>query len=164
MAPLASPIAIFVSNPDINHGEFLPVAIQINSTKKSPVYTPADGDDWKVAKLLVQSAAFTTAEIIEHLLHSHIVNGPICASYKRHIPSLHPLGQLLLQHCLGTLTTSIVAKYILLPPNGQVDNIFTIGYRGQADILNDGFNKWSYEMNSPEYRLKVRSIFTSKLI
>ena len=156
MIPLASPIAIFVSNPDINHGEFLPVAIQVNSSQNYPVYTPADGDRWKVAKLFVQSAAFTTAEIVEHLLHSHIVNAPICASYKRHIPLTHPLGQLLLHHCLGTLTTSVVAQYSLLPHKGEIDNIFTIGYRGQADILNDGFNKWSYKMSDPLYRFKVR--------
>ena len=159
MAPLASPIAIFVSNPDFNHGEFLPVAIQVNSTQDSPVYTPVDGDNWKTAKLLVQSASFTVAEISEHLLHAHLANGPVCLATRRHIAPTHPLSDVINQHCVGTLTTSTVAKHILLPQGGQADNIFTVGHQGQNDILKNGFNKWSYNMNNPHYRLEVRYVY-----
>ena len=155
MLPLASPIAIFVSNPDVNNGEFLPVAIQINSTRNSPVYTPDDGDNWIIAKILVQSAVFTLGELLEHLLHTHIVNDPLCVAGKRNLPVAHPMAQLVRQHCRGTLTTNKVGEISLLPVGGRVDRLLTVGFSGQNDILNNGFNKWSYDMHDPSYRLKV---------
>lgn len=155
MIPLTSPIAIFVSNPDVNNGEFLPVAIQINSTQNSPVYTPEDGDKWTIAKLAVQSAAFTLAELLEHLLYTHMVNDPLCLSGKRNLPIAHPMSQLIRQHCRGTLTTNKVGELSLLPAGGRVDRILTVGFRGQNDVLNNGFNKFSFNMHDPNYRLKV---------
>ncbi|RDD39626.1 Allene oxide synthase-lipoxygenase protein [Trichoplax sp. H2] len=164
MMTLMSPIAIFVSNPDVNHGEFLPVAIQINSTQNSPVYTPDDGDNWTIAKILVQMSAFTTAELLEHLLHTHLVNDPLCVSGKRNIPITHPVGQLIRQHCRGTLTTNKVGELSLIPLGGRVDRILTVGFKGQNDVINNGFNTWSFNNHDPNYRLKKSGLLDKQAL
>ncbi|QRK10607.1 hypothetical protein JQX13_11260 [Archangium violaceum] len=99
-----------------------PVAIQCGQDPRNhPVFTPADGEAWKRAKLVVTVADFNHHETISHLARTHLLVGPIVMATRRCIPDTHPVSTLLRPHFEGTLSINDKAQATLVAPGHEVD-------------------------------------------
>lgn len=98
------------------------VAIQCGQDPRSHrVFTPADGDAWRKAKLVVTVADFNHHEMISHLGRTHLLIGPIVIATRRCIPDEHPVSTLLRPHFEGTLHINDLAVTTLVAPGREVD-------------------------------------------
>ena len=105
---MTSPIAFFVvgeSEPGTLK-RLNPVAIQMDSTPDSKVYTPLDGKDWFLAKSFVQRADFNTLHLIEKRLKTHLYLDAACTLVEKYFSEYHPVYQLIRQHCRAALETN----------------------------------------------------------
>lgn len=111
----------------------------------SPVYQSSDGHKWLLAKQIFQVADFAHAEMIEHLLKTHLVLEPICVVAKRALSEFHPLSHLLRWHCRGLFVTNSYGLPRLVLPNGYMHKLFAIGNVGAIELLNKGYADMSWE-------------------
>lgn len=116
------PLALFVRTLA---GPLAPVAIQCTPTPgpNSPVQTPRDGEHWKMAKLVVQSADATKQGVIEHLGHCHIFASAVALTTARELAPNHPLRVLLWPHFEMTLAANATMRTAVIGPGGFVDEL-----------------------------------------
>jgi arachidonate 15-lipoxygenase len=99
-----------------------PVAIQCGQNPRNhPIFTSADGEAWKRAKVVVTVADFNHHETISHLARTHLLVGPIVMATRRCIPDAHPVSTLLRPHFEGTLSINDKAQATLVAPGHEVD-------------------------------------------
>lgn len=99
-----------------------PVAIQCGQDPRSHrVFTPADGDAWKKAKVVVTVADFNHHELVSHLGRTHLLIGPMVIATHRCLPAGHPVSTLLRPHFEGTLNINDMAQATLVAPGHEVD-------------------------------------------
>ncbi|WP_053066120.1 lipoxygenase family protein [Archangium gephyra] len=99
-----------------------PVAIQCGQDPRNhQIFTPADGEAWKKAKLVVTVADFNHHELISHLGLTHLLIGPLAIATHRCIPDAHPVSVLLRPHFEGTLNINDMAQATLVAPGHEVD-------------------------------------------
>ena len=104
---MTSPIAFFVvSETDPGIKRLVPVAIQMDSTPDSKVYTPLDGKDWFLAKSFVQRADFNSLHLIKKRLKTHLYLDAPCTLVEKYFSEYHPIYQLIRQHCRAALETN----------------------------------------------------------
>lgn len=104
---MTSPIAFFVvSEAELGIKRLNPVAIQMDYTPDSKVYTPLDGKNWFLAKSFVQRADFNSLHLIEKRLKTHLYLDAPCTLSEKYFSEYHPVYQLLRQHCRAALETN----------------------------------------------------------
>jgi arachidonate 15-lipoxygenase len=120
---LYAPLALFVSA--IGGGPFLPVAIQCSQTPGSsnPIFTPADGNAWLLAKTIVDIADGNYHEAGTHLGRTHLIMEPFVLASARNLAWRHPIVQLLAPHFEGTLAINDMAWKHLISDTGAVDRL-----------------------------------------
>ena len=119
-----APFALF-ARPR-NSDRLKAVAIQCNPDPNvNPIFTPADGWCWQLAKTVVQVADSNHHELISHLAHTHLILEPITVSTHRRLSYRHPLYRLLKPHCEGTVFINKLAHEILLPEGTPVPVLLT---------------------------------------
>lgn len=118
-----APLALFALPREGSQPRRLqPVAIQCGQDPRNhPVFTPADGEAWKRAKLVVTVADFNHHETVSHLARTHLLMGPIVMATRRCIPDEHPVSTLLRPHFEGTLSINDKAQATLVAPGQEVD-------------------------------------------
>jgi arachidonate 15-lipoxygenase len=108
-----------------------PIAIQCNPKPgpDNPVFTPADGWNWMLAKTVVEMADGNYHEAISHFARTHLLVEPFVISAHRQLAENHPLMILLLPHFEGTLAINDAAHRHLIADGGAVDKLMagTIG-------------------------------------
>ncbi len=130
---LAAPIAAFVSGDD----GLMPVGIQCGQkpTEETPIYTPADGVAWQMAKTSVQVADGNFQGIVSHLGYCHLVMESVIISAQRQLSSEHPLKVLLKPHFEFTLAANDVAKRTLIGPGGNTDRLQSGTIEGSTHLV-----------------------------
>ena len=103
------------------------------------MYTPKDGFNWDLAKLLVQGADFLFSQIHEHLLRTHFRMETVCVSLYRHLSGLHPLHELLKYHCRGLFPLNANGTIVLLSPGKYAHALFPVGHLGAFKLLQKGY-------------------------
>ncbi|WP_445633986.1 Lipoxygenase domain-containing protein [Nostoc sp. DSM 114161] len=117
-----SPLALFVVPPASNPSRSLvPLAIQCKS--EHPVFTPLDGENWAIAKSIVQMADSNYHELVSHLGRTHLFIEPFVIATKRRLPANHHLRILLEPHFEGTILINYGAHKILVADRRQVDEL-----------------------------------------
>ncbi|MFN6536375.1 MAG: lipoxygenase family protein [Nostoc sp. EkiNYC01] len=117
-----SPLALFVVPPSSNPSRSLvPVAIQCHP--EHPVFTPLDGENWTIAKNIVQMADSNYHELVSHLGRTHLFIEPFVIATKRRLPTKHHLRILLEPHFEGTILINYGAHKVLIADGGQVDTL-----------------------------------------
>lgn len=115
-----SPLALFVVPPSSNPSRSLiPVAIQCQP--EHPVFTPLDGENWAIAKSIVQMADSNYHELVSHLGRTHLFIEPFVIATKRRLPANHHLRILLEPHFEGTILINYGAHQLLIADRRQVD-------------------------------------------
>jgi arachidonate 15-lipoxygenase len=88
---------------------------------ENPIFTPADGWGWTLAKTHVSVADTIAGAIYFHHARTHLVGEPICVSMHRQLATNHPLFVLLAPHFEGTLSINSVGYDTVFAPDGILD-------------------------------------------
>ena len=90
-----APLALFAVPP--GGRSLVPVAIQCASRPGpgNPIFLPRDGDDWLIAKTIVQIADANVHEVVSHLALTHLVIEPFIVATHNQLSPTHPLSVLL---------------------------------------------------------------------
>jgi arachidonate 15-lipoxygenase len=126
-----APIAVFARVPD---GRLRPVVIQTGQrpSPESPLWTPADGVAWRMAKAVVNSAEMLVNSAVAHLGMCHLTAEVIiCVSHRTLAPT-HPLLHLLTPHFRYTMATNETARTSILNPGGTQE--YLLGGTNEADF------------------------------
>src|SRR6185295_4867594 len=119
-----APLALFAVPPDgQSRGRSLvPVAIQCGPRPgpDNPIFLPRDGDNWFMAKSIVQVADTNVHQAASHLGRTHLFIEPFVIATHNQLSRTHPLFQLLTPHFEGTLAINEGALS-LLASRGLVD-------------------------------------------
>ncbi len=107
---LASPIAVFLEAPGFHDGcELVPLAIQVDHPKApghNPVYTPDDGDAWRIAKAFFEAADSDFQSLATHPGRTHMALSAFCLAAARQLAPNHPVSVLLRPHTRYTLASA----------------------------------------------------------
>ena len=119
-----APLALFAVPPDgQSRGRSLvPVAIQCGPRPgtNNPIFLPHDGDNWFMAKSIVQVADTNVHQAASHLGRTHLFIEPFVIATHNQLSRSHPLFLLLTPHFEGTLAINEGALG-LLASRGLVD-------------------------------------------
>jgi arachidonate 15-lipoxygenase len=121
-----APLALFAVPPSGSSSRsLLPVAIQCQqpSVPNNPIFTPLSGDNWQVAKTILQMADGNYHELVSHLGRTHLFIEPFAIATRRQLPTNHPLRVLLDPHLEGTILINYGAHKLLVADKGRVDQI-----------------------------------------
>lgn len=119
-----APKALFVLPRGTGLRRLVPVAIQCGQDPKAyPIFTPADGEAWKQAKVVVDGADGNYHELISHLGHTHLLIEPIVVATHRRLANEHPISKLLRPHFEGTISINNAAQRTLITAGHQVDEV-----------------------------------------
>ncbi|CAN0326469.1 unnamed protein product [Ectocarpus sp. 6 AP-2014] len=101
-----------------------PVGIQLSQgDTATPIFTPDDGYNWKIAKACFEAADFIIHEVVSHLGNTHVVlEGPM-VSMNRQLPKEHPVHALFAPHVEGTALINWGADELLMPADAAVDRL-----------------------------------------
>lgn len=154
-----SPIALFVSKKvGWRFNELVPVAIQMDYTPDSEVYTPESGDNWMIAKLNVQITDLGYSQIVEHLAKVHFFIEPFCISLKRTLPPTHPLNQMLKYHCREVIVPNTFGAPSLVDEFKFMDLLFAYGNDGANRLLRDAHEFSTWEVTDFRSNIKKRGL------
>ena len=100
-----------------------PVAIQCGPRPgaDNPIFLPRDGDDWRMAKTIVQIADANFHQAVSHLGRTHLFIEPFVIATHNQLSPTHPLSIVLTPHFAGTLAINDPAARILAAAGGLVD-------------------------------------------
>ena len=113
----------------------------------------------------IQRADLFYAELIEHLLKTHLLMEPICVIMRRTLSAFHPLYQIFRWHCRGLLVTNNLGIKALLDKGEFLHQLFAIGQLGGVELLNRAYPDLSWLDTEFDKNLEViictQEIFTS---
>lgn len=119
-----APLALFAvpSDGQSRGRSLVPVAIQCGPRPgpDNPIFLPRDGDNWFMAKSIVQVADTNVHQAASHLGRTHLFIEPFVIATHNQLSRTHPLFQLLTPHFEGTLAINEGALS-LLASRGLVD-------------------------------------------
>ena len=115
-----APLALFTVPP--GGRSLVPVAIQCGPKPgtDNPIFLPRDGDNWFMAKNIVQVADTNVHQAASHLGRTHLFIEPFVIATHNQLSPTHPLFLLLTPHFEGTLAINEGALN-LLASRGLVD-------------------------------------------
>ena len=123
----------------------------------APVYTPADGFNWLLAKKAFEVTDFAYVELIEHLLKTHITVEPICVVLHRQISDKHPLHQILKYHCRGVFPANNVGLFRLVAEGQILDKLFALGNTGALTLMAREYSQLTWDDTDFHENLRVSS-------
>ncbi|MBN8611524.1 MAG: lipoxygenase [Deltaproteobacteria bacterium] len=155
---LYAPIALFVR--PVSGPALLPVAIQCGQTPGDayPIWTPADGPRWKMARTIVQIADGNDHETRQHLGKAHGVMEAVVLAGMRNLPPQHPLHVLLTPHFETTLQINDSAKNSLVAPGGGVDHVLGGTLETSVRLTALGLAELRIDEASPIKQLALRKV------
>jgi Lipoxygenase len=155
---LTQPITLFYVGSE---GQFLPIAIQLfQSPDAGPIFTPNDDPGlWLAVKTFAQSADAQVHEVIEHLLHGHLIVEVFDVAMHRTLPDAHPINQLLSPHLEYTMAVNESARTKMLAPGGPIDRTMAVGAMGAFELLGRGWwEHWDFTRHDIPKDLAARGV------
>ncbi|MDZ8189981.1 MAG: lipoxygenase family protein [Nostoc sp. ChiSLP02] len=141
-----APLALFVVPPASNPSRSLvPLAIQCQSERA--VFTPLDGENWMVAKSIVQMADSNYHEIVSHLGRTHLFIEPFVIATKRRLPANHHLRILLEPHFEGTILINYGAHKLLVADRRQVDELLASTIESDRELTVEAAQDYLHHFN-----------------
>jgi len=159
-----SPIALFASAKRGESNELVPVAIQMDYKPDSRVYTPKDGDNWRIAKLNLQLTDLGYSQMVEHLAKIHYFIEPFCVCLKRTLPPLHPLHQILKYHCREVIIPNTFGTPALTHQLGFMSNLFGYGEAGAKKLIRAARPLSTWEVTDFRGNIKKRGLDDKTLL
>ncbi|CAH3134159.1 unnamed protein product, partial [Pocillopora meandrina] len=150
--------------PRTKTNDLVPVAIQMDYTPDSSVYTPEDDDNWMLAKLNVQVTDLGYAQIVEHLGKVHFLMEPFCVVLKRTLSSSHPLHQILKYHCRDVTVPNTIGAPKLVGEGEFMDQLFAFGNNGTTRLLREAHKLSTWDVTDFRNEIKKRGVDDKKLL
>ena len=138
-----------------------PIAIQLyQSPQEGPIFTPHDPPgSWLAVKAYAQSADAQVHEVIEHLLHGHLIVEVFVVAMHRTLSRAHPVHQLLKPHLDFTLAVNNSARTVMLAPGGPIDKTMAIGAKGAFELLARGWSEqWDFDRHNIPADIAARGV------
>ena len=155
---LTQPLVLFYVGRD---GQMRPIAIQLFQTpEQGPIFTPRNPPGtWLAAKTYVQTADAQVHEVIEHLLHGHLIVEVFDVAMNRTLPQAHPVHQMLAPHFEFTMAVNTSARTKMLAPDGPIDKTMAIGAKGAFELLARGWwEHWDFAHHNVPADLAARGV------
>ena len=145
---LKAPIALFYLQ-DNRH--LRPLAVQMDVTEATGpgnrIYTPADGQQWKLARTCVMTADATVHDLWIHATQIHYVMESVIMVSHRQLAKQHPLMVLLAPHLRYTLSVNVQPLY---QPNSlgkrlfDYSNMFACSNAALIEFMGQGMRAYSF--------------------
>lgn len=146
-------------------GRLMPVAIQCGQVpgSETPIFTPADGVAWKMAKAVVQSSDSNYHGVVEHLARCHIMAGWIALYTFRHLAPIHPLRVLLTPHFQFTLQVNVLTRS-LLRPGGRTPRLQAVSVESAIALVNRGLTEFDWNALTGLMDFSRRGVLSSEVL
>ncbi|CAM9747685.1 unnamed protein product [Pylaiella littoralis] len=164
---LAPSVALFEAVDD----ELLPlkpIGIQLSQGEAAtPIFTPEDGYNWKIAKACFEAADFIIHEAVSHLSYTHVVLEAPMVSMNRQLPEEHPIHALFAPHVEGTAFINWGAHELLMPVDEAVDRLLANKIEDAWTLVREKANECCSTLErmskdfSPETDLASRGMTTA---
>ncbi|MCB9766523.1 MAG: lipoxygenase [Alphaproteobacteria bacterium] len=155
---LYAPMGLFVTTAFAR--TLVPVAIQCGQTPGAefPIWTPADGTTWMIAKDCMTVADGNLHQAVVHLAHTHLVSGPFRVAAMRNMAPTHPVLRLIDPHTEGVLNINNAADTTLTKPKGGVDAVMggPVSYSRQVAV--DAVKAWNFRDMMFHRNLEARGV------
>lgn len=140
-------------------GRLLPVAIQCGQRPgpDTPIFTPADGTAWAMAKLVVQSADSNYHGVVEHLGRCHVMAGWLALYTFRHLAPNHPLRILLTPHFQFTLAINQPTRALIMP-GGRTPRLQSTSFDSTAELARRGLEWFDWNAMAPPTDFQQRGV------
>jgi arachidonate 15-lipoxygenase len=174
---LAAPIALFYWNekkdlpgyPDTGYGDgrsgaLQPIAIQLQQTPGSGIFTPkSDPNSWTIAKYVVNMACVMQHESVAHFGDCHLIIEPIVIATHRQLAEKHPLFKLLQPHFRFTISINTGARHNLLVPGGVIATNVGTDIASTLQLVVKARKEWKWDANNPDYAFGLRGVSADAL-
>ncbi|XP_052807908.1 polyunsaturated fatty acid 5-lipoxygenase-like [Mya arenaria] len=142
-----APIALFFRRDD---GKIVPAAIQLfqHLAPDNPVFLPSDPKyTWILAKMWFNCADAQVHQWIAHLGFTNIIMEGFVIATHRHLSQSHPIFKLLAPHFLYLIDINHCAVWKLMNPGGHIDNTFSVGKDGGAQLIGRHRPLWRLDVD-----------------
>lgn len=126
-----APIALYAW--DTKAKQLTAVAIQCTQ-KPGPIFTPQDGNSWRMARAAVTIADGNFQGVISHFAWCHEVMESVILSTHRSLAPWHPIHILLSPHFANTMITNDIAMTSLIGPDGNMERLQSGTLTGSLDL------------------------------
>lgn len=139
-----APIALYFAT----HQGLRAIAIQCGQ-EPGPIFTPADGAAWKMARTVVTSADGNVQGIVSHFAWCHEVMESVILSAHRQLAKSHPLFVLLEPHFANTLITNDIAMTSLIGPDGNMEQLQSGTLESSLDLAKRSIRELRLDRSAP---------------
>jgi arachidonate 15-lipoxygenase len=116
-----APLALFAIPPGGRSLKAVAIQCGPRPGPDNPIFLPGDGDDWLMAKTIVQIADVNFHQAVSHLGRTHFFIEPFVIATHNQLSPTHPLSLVLTPHFAGTLAINDPAARSLAAAGGLVD-------------------------------------------
>lgn len=97
-------------------------------------------------------------QLSTHYLTCHAAMEVYAMGLMRNIPHHHPLYKLLRPHVHYTISINFLAREALISPKGAISEIFSIGHKGQNELLQRAYKKYSIHWSNIKRNIQERGV------
>ncbi|MEZ4238030.1 MAG: lipoxygenase family protein [Myxococcota bacterium] len=123
-----------------------------------PVFTPADGWGWRIARTHLAAADTVVGAIWHHHARTHLVAEPLFVAAHRSLAPRHPLMVLLAQHAEGTLYINEVGAHTVFAPHGLLDWFTGTSQAGVRELARRSLEDFDFLSSRLPERLVNRGV------
>ncbi|MBN8611523.1 MAG: hypothetical protein J0L92_13105 [Deltaproteobacteria bacterium] len=135
---------------------FLPVAIQC--VPSGPIFTPADGIGWSMAKLVLQCADTHEQALTYHVAQCHFVMEAFTLACVRAFAPAHPIRKLLAPHTQYTLAIDAQVRDTLMKPGQDLEALMATTLGQSILLVEDAMHAFDVNAAMPHADVKRRGL------
>jgi arachidonate 5-lipoxygenase len=138
--------ALFHVHPSAPDGKarLMPLAIQLETDKNAPVFTPHEGWDWTVAKLFFMVTDTQVHQFVSHFFSTHLAMEPLIISQLQSLAPCHPVSKLMYHHTRGTVAVNTLGRNMLAGPGGFADAALAVGGGGHIKMMSRYYSSFDF--------------------
>ena len=153
---LTAPLVLYVRPAALT--ELRVVAIQLHPQPDSPVFTPADGVGWKIARTFVGVADAHMSAIYYHHARTHLVIEPIALATHRQLAPRHPLYRLLVPHFDGTFYINNIGQRTVFAEGGLIEDLVAATRPAWRGLAVAGLHSFDFNRSFPDVDFRDRGV------
>lgn len=139
-------------------GEGVPKLFAIQLAAGGPVFTPADGWGWRIARTHLAAADTLCGAIWFHHARTHLVAEPLIVAAHRSLAPSHPLMVLLAEHARGTLYINEVGSHSVFAPHGLLEWFTGTSRAGVRELSRRSVHTFDFSASLFPKRLEQRGV------
>ena len=161
---LCAPVALLALTPD--RRTLRPVAIQcgqVHDPARTPVFTPADGIAWEMAKLTFTAAESNYHGVVEHGTLCHMVIGATGLAMRRTLAPWHPVRVLLEPNIEYTIPIALATKN-LFEPGGRTPTLQAVSPESCIDLVERAWRRFDWTERTGDREFERRGVLDPEVL